>query len=326
MRHDMDFVEEIREISRVMVRQFGFMGGAFAGQALSPSAVHALIEIEKGAITARDLSSALRLEKSTVSRMVRKLVKDGYVIGQEGERDGRIKLLSLTASGKRLVTAIHSYARAQVLQAVGSLNPVQRRLVVDGMRLYARGLTQPNDSETARDVDVVSGYQPGLIARITEMHSNFYASKFGFGQRFESVVAIGLAQFCERLANGRNAVWTLRRGGDIVGSVAIDGEDLGGGIAHLRWFIVDDGMRGYGVGKKLLDAALAFADQSPFAETHLWTFSDLRAARHLYESRGFTLREEQIGYQWGIEVQEQRFVRKRPNLTVLPQSRNSVNR
>jgi hypothetical protein len=30
---------------------------------------------------------------------------------------------------------------------------------------------------------------------------------------------------------------------DIIGSVAIDGEDLGAGIAHLRWFIVGDTMR-----------------------------------------------------------------------------------
>lgn len=91
--------------------------------------------------------------------------------------------------------------------------------------------------------------------------------------------------------------------------MAIDGEDMGRGVAHLRWFIVDDALRGTGTGKKLLDAALAFVDAKGFAEAHLWTFSGLHVARHLYETRGFVLAEERPGTQWGNKVLEQRFVR-----------------
>ena len=102
------------------------------------------------------------------------------------------------------------------------------------------------------------------------------------------------------------------RGQEIIGSVAIDGEDLGADIAHLRWFIVDDGVRGSGVGRRLLETALAFVDEKGFAETHLWTFNGLLAARHLYETPGFKCVEEHPGSQWGSEVLEQRFVRSRP--------------
>lgn len=52
---------------------------------------------------------------------------------------------------------------------------------------------------------------------------------------------------------------------------------LGGGIAHLRRFIVDDGIRGAGVGRKLLSAALAFGDAGGYAQTQLWTFSSSRS-------------------------------------------------
>ncbi|MBQ3301478.1 MAG: GNAT family N-acetyltransferase, partial [Eggerthellaceae bacterium] len=90
-----------------------------------------------------------------------------------------------------------------------------------------------------------------------------------------------------------------------------DGEDLGANIAHLRWFIVDDSARGSGAGRKLLSAALAFADEQGFAETHLWTFDGLSVARHLYEAHGFVCVEEHPGNQWGREVLEQRFVRPR---------------
>ncbi len=143
------------------------------------------------------------------------------------------------------------------------------------------------------------------------MHALYYARTSGFGQRFDSVVAGGLSEFCDRLEKPCNEIWLAVQDGRIVGSLAIDGEDLGAGIAHLRWFIIDDGVRGSGAGRRLLGAAMAFVDEKDFAETHLWTFVGLSAAQHLYESYGFECVEERPGSQWGREVMEQRFVRCR---------------
>lgn len=306
-------VEEIRAISRTMVRELGFMGGDFAGTELSPSAVHALIEIEAGGVTARDLGMRLHLEKSSVSRMLRKLVEAGEVMEAVGEGDARVKRLSLTQAGQKRVGEIHAFARAQVSDALGRLKPGQDRTVLEGMRLYAKALgARAQEHRGMPPIKVVPGYQVGLIARITQMHAGFYAREAGFGQRFESGVAGGLSEFCNRLEQDCNEVWTAVQGGNIVGSVAIDGEDLGRNKAHLRWFIVDDGVRGGGIGRKLLAAALAFVDRQGFAETHLWTFSGLAAARRLYEAHGFMCVEEQLGSQWGRQVLEQRFVRRRP--------------
>ncbi|WP_090708917.1 MULTISPECIES: helix-turn-helix domain-containing GNAT family N-acetyltransferase [unclassified Beijerinckia] len=302
-----------------MVRELGFMGGGnFAGTDLSPSAVHALIEIEKGGVTARDLGTRLRLEKSSVSRMLRKLVESRDVKETAGEDDGRVKILSLTPSGKKQVAAIHAFARAQVADALARLKPGQDRTVLEGLRLYTDALdTQANGGTAAAPIEIIAGYRPGLIARITQMHALYYAREVGFGQRFESVVASGLADFCNRSESPRNAIWTAVKEGQIIGSIAIDGEDLNkedpdANIAHLRWFIVDDAVRGGGGGRKLLAAALAFVDEKAFAETHLWTFSGLSAARRLYEAHGFVCAEEWTGEQWGKAVQEQRFVRPRP--------------
>lgn len=306
-------IDTLRAAARKLVRELGFMGGPFAGTELSPSAVHALIEIEGGGVTARDLGTRLHLEKSSVSRMLRKLAEAGDIKEEPGEDDGRIKRLSLTAAGQVRLAAIHGFARAQVADALRRLQPGQERIVTEGLRLYADALAaSENDGNAGPAVEISSGYRPGLIAAITAMHMRYYGRTSGFGQRFETVVAGGLVEFCDRLANPDNQVWAVTRGHDILGSVAIDGEDLAPGCAHLRWFIVDDALRGSGSGKTLLDAALAFVDQKGFAETHLWTFSGLNAARHLYETRGFVLMEERPGSQWGSEVLEQRFVRFHP--------------
>jgi hypothetical protein len=54
----------------------------------------------------------------------------------------------------------------------------------------------------------------------------------------------GLAEFSARLNAQCNHIWLAVQEGNIVGSVAIDGEDLGNNQAHLRWFILDDSCRG----------------------------------------------------------------------------------
>jgi DNA-binding MarR family transcriptional regulator/GNAT superfamily N-acetyltransferase len=313
-------IDQIRATSRHLVRELGFMGGDFAGTDLPPSAVHALIEIEQGGMTARDLATILRLEKSSVSRMLRKLVEAGDVHEEAGEEDTRTKRLSLTPAGQKRVTDIHAFARAQVSSALGRLSPGQDQTVLHGMRLYAEALLPPHQNEQHQKpqddkqelgpVEIVTGYRPGIIARITDMHALYYSRTSNFGQTFESRVAGGLAEFCDRLASPKNQIWAAMRDGQLLGSVVIDGEDLGEGIAHLRWFITDDALRGTGAGKRLLDAAMGFVDANDFTETHLWTFSGLNAARHLYETRGFVLAEEYSGNQWGREVLEQRFVRK----------------
>ncbi|GGD99801.1 MarR family transcriptional regulator [Aureimonas endophytica] len=313
MTDDGDLIEPIRAASRHLVRELGFLGGAFAGTALSPSAVHALIEIDcRPGLTARHLAEALRLEKSSVSRLLDKLVRAGDLREEVDATDSRAKKLFLSKSGQARTAAIHAHARRQVAGALTNLAPGQDRTVMEGLRLYAGALAGRRDGrDAAKAIRIARGYRSGLIGRVTEMHARYYARTADFGQAFESVVAGGLAAFCDRLAHPRNAVWAALDGRDIVGSVAIDGEDLGEGIAHLRWFIVDDGARGTGIGRELLGTALSFADAQDFAETQLWTFSGLAAARHLYEAHGFRCVEERVGRQWGREVLEQRFARPR---------------
>ena len=167
----------------------------------------------------------------------------------------------------------------------------------------------PPSDALADCVEYQTGYCPGLIGRITELHARTYADIAGFGRSFESNVAAGLAEFMVRLDNPRNEIWAAIQSGVVIGSVTIDGEDMAPDRAHLRWFIVDETSRSHGIGRLLLAQAVEFCDRHGFSETHLWTFQGLHAARKLYADQGFFLAEERLGTQWGKEVLEQRFVR-----------------
>jgi len=161
------------------------------------------------------------------------------------------------------------------------------------------------------DVKIEQGYRPKILGRVTTMHADFYSRNYDFGLAFETMVASEMAEFLSRLDEPSNQRWAAIKGDRIVGSISIDGEDIGGGAAHLRWFVMDDDARGTGAGRRLLDAALQFVDAHGFKETQLWTFKSLDAARRLYEQSGFELVHEEAGTQWGREVLEQKFVRAR---------------
>ncbi len=159
-------------------------------------------------------------------------------------------------------------------------------------------------------IRIEQGYRPTLLGRVTTMHANYYSKHYKFGSVFEAKVATEMAEFLSRLDRPKNRIWSAVLDGKIMGSISIDGEDLGVGKCHLRWFIVNDKVRGTGSGKQLLSAAIKFSEECNFKETHLWTFKGLDTARQLYEGEGFILVDEKAGTRWGTEVIEQKFIRQ----------------
>jgi GNAT superfamily N-acetyltransferase len=147
----------------------------------------------------------------------------------------------------------------------------------------------------------LSGYVPGAIGRIAELHGTYYYRDWGFDLFFESKVAIELSEFLRRLHEVHDGFWVASVGEKIVGAIAIDGTNHNSKGAHLRWFIVAPENQGHSIGKMLLKEAIEFC------RVYLWTFSGLDPARHLYERFGFKLCEEREGNQWGRTVTEQRF-------------------
>ncbi|MBN2140375.1 MAG: GNAT family N-acetyltransferase [Desulfovibrionaceae bacterium] len=151
------------------------------------------------------------------------------------------------------------------------------------------------------------GYYPGLIAAVTGLHARYYNEHWGFDLSFESQVGAELSGFMSGLVPGRDFFSAVRSGVALAGFVAVDGSLSAGQGARLRWFIVEPGFQGRGLGRRLLDQALDFCRRAGHGRVFLWTFKGLDAARRLYESRGFCLSEENPVSQWGAAILEQRF-------------------
>ena len=152
----------------------------------------------------------------------------------------------------------------------------------------------------------LSGYIPGAIGRIAELHGTYYYKHWGFHLFFESKVATELSEFLRRFNEAHDGFWVASVKEKIVGAIAIDGFNHDSQGAHLRWYIVAQEDQGHGIGKMLLEEAVEFCRKKKFKRVYLWTFAGLDAARHLYEKCGFKLCEEREGNQWGRTVTEQK--------------------
>ncbi len=83
------------------------MNKVLAGTELSALAVHTIIELGYGTVNkATELGALLRLEKSSVSRLVQKLKKEEFIKVDSLPDDKRSHILTLTPKGKSLLSDV----------------------------------------------------------------------------------------------------------------------------------------------------------------------------------------------------------------------------
>lgn len=152
-----------------------------------------------------------------------------------------------------------------------------------------------------------TGSFPGVVGKITELHATYYHEHWGFDLSFETQVGKELSEFMARFREGCDFFRIARVSLDLAGSIAIDAGRVREEGARLRWFIVHPRHQGRGIGRRLLQEALSHCRENGVDRVFLWTFRGLDAARHLYESAGFRMAEENTVCQWGGKIREQRF-------------------
>jgi N-acetylglutamate synthase-like GNAT family acetyltransferase len=162
-----------------------------------------------------------------------------------------------------------------------------------------------NDHHTLpANVNIRNRLIPGDIGYLTYLHGILYANEYGWDYTFEAYVAGPLAEFA-KAHNDRERIWMVEKDGQIAGSIAI--VEASEQEAQLRWMLLSPDLRGFGLGRFLVEEALEFCKAQEYTRVFLWTVSLLTAATKLYQSVGFQLTEQKTNTIWGAELTEQRY-------------------
>ncbi len=289
-------VAAVRQSSRALVRELGFLQGRLDVLGLPHSYCHALLEIERaGELPQADLPELLRLDKSTTSRITAELGRKRLVRAAAGA-DRRSRRLSLTRLGARKLEDVHRDANARVAAALEQLPPEERDVVVRGLAAYARGLELARRRARLSVRRAARRDRAQIASLIRDVMPEFGASGPGF-----AILDPEVSDMPRAYAAPRSAYWVLverdARGRERVvggaGFAPLAGADAG--TCELRKMYFRPEARGLGFGKELLGLALEGARAQGFSRMYLETLGHMTAARALYEAHGFVALREPLG-------------------------------
>lgn len=245
----------------------------------------------KGPAGVTEIAAAIGQTHPAVSQLATKLRAAGWITRRGDRADARRSVLELSARAQAELDrlgpvwcAIRRGAQAAGRRASGSLLDALDRLEADlaSGRVEAEILAQ-RDRLLAAKIEVLP-YR-------AEWAAHFQRVNLEWLERWFSVEAV------DREVLMRPQQHVLDPGGAILFAV-LDGEVIGTcallkeapGVYELSKMAVESGFRGYGAGRKLLDAAIAEYRRRRGTTLFLESSSRLGPALALYESAGFAHR------------------------------------
>ena len=291
-------IAAMRRFNRFYTRQIGVLRERPYKSPFSLTEVRVLYELAHHENpTAAELGSDLGLDAGYLSRVLRGFEKQGLLDKKSSKADGRQRLLSLTAQGRRVMAVLDRRSHEEVRKALGGLSATEQNHLVDAMATIEKLL---GTSSAQKPAYILRPHQPGDIGWVIHRHGVLYAQEYQWDERFEALVAEIAAKFIQNLDPKRERCWIAEREGEIVGFVFLVKHMKT--VAKLRMLLVEPAARGLGIGKRLVEECVRFARQAGYKKITLWTQSSLRAARGIYEKAGFRLVKQKRHHSWGHDL------------------------
>ncbi len=275
-------IERVRAFNRFYTRRLALLERGFLSSPYSLGEVRLLWELtRRGRAAAADLARDLGVDPGQLSRTLKRFTAAGLVERVADAGDGRRSLIAPTAHGREVFAPIEAEQRRRVATDIADLPSEAIGRLVAAMADVERLLAPADEIETL----VIRPHRTGEVAEVAARQARYYAEAHGFDHRFETLVLKIAAALLESWDPRHDASFLAEVGGRVVGAVFVTHESPD--VAKLRLLHVESETRGHGVGRRLVEAAIAFARASGHATLTLWTNDVLVEARRLYERLGF---------------------------------------
>jgi DNA-binding MarR family transcriptional regulator len=116
-------VQEIRLYNRFYVDAIGLLKGDSYYSNYSLTETRVIYEIHQmGSVQASHIMTAIRIDKSYLGRILKKLEKNRLIIRKPSDEDGRASVISLSKKGHHEVDLINKASNQQVNDLIGGLS------------------------------------------------------------------------------------------------------------------------------------------------------------------------------------------------------------
>jgi DNA-binding MarR family transcriptional regulator/GNAT superfamily N-acetyltransferase len=290
-------VKAVRAFNRFYTQRIGVLK-RYLDTDFTLTEVRVLYELaHRPPLAARDLVQDLELDPGYLSRIFRRFEDRGWIAREPAPHDGRQHLLRLTQAGYDTFAPLQQKSRDETTALLATVPKDARPRLIQAMETVHH-LLEPAAAKDRRIV--LRDPRPGDMGWVVQQHGELYAREYGFDWTFEALVAEIAAKFIREFAPGREQGWIAEVDGERAGCVFVVRQSET--VAKLRLLILRPEARGLGLGGRLTDACIAFARAAGYRKLVLWTQSNLIAARAIYASRGFVLKDSEPNAAFGQQL------------------------
>lgn len=289
MRVAAPLIAEVRRFNRFYTREIGVLSESFLKAGLSLPEARVLYEIKQGnGSTAKEIGRQLRMDAGYLSRVLLRLVQRRLVARQRSANDARQSMLTLTKRGEQQFELQNNRQSEEVAKLLRRLTSADQLQLVESMRTVQR-LLGGEEPKGGGQAFILRMPRLGDMGWVLLKHGEGYADRYGWDERFEAIVARVVADFEIEHDPKRERCWIAERERERVGCVFLVRHPEQKDVAKLRLLWVDPTARGMGLGKTLVQECTKFASHAGYKKIVLWTNSELKAARRIYEHEGYKL-------------------------------------
>jgi DNA-binding MarR family transcriptional regulator/N-acetylglutamate synthase-like GNAT family acetyltransferase len=270
-----DQVDVLRSFHRTVTARVGALETEYLGRGRPLGECRLLWEIEPAGTELRALRRRLGLDPAYLSRLVRSLEAQRLVVVSESEADGRVRTVRLSARGRRERQEIDKLSNELVSSILESLDDVERGRLADAAQTVERLLRASQITIDVEDPD---------SADARWCLEQYYAT---LAERFEAGYdrSRALPATAEEMSPPRGAFLVARLHGEPVGCGGLKRFDDAPPDIKRMW--VAPGLRGLGLGRRLLRELESHARAGGARSVRLETNRSLTEAIALYRSSGY---------------------------------------
>ena len=128
-------IAQIRAFNRFYTDLIGLLDKHLLNSDYSLAEARILYEIQVGQpISASQIMATMHIDKSYLSRVLKKLEKENLIRKESSAHDARTTLLSLTPEGLAVFTTLNHASDEQINALLGTLPPTQHQALVEHMQ------------------------------------------------------------------------------------------------------------------------------------------------------------------------------------------------